>query len=60
MKIEELTPLKELAFNYVKNTLKRDIKLEDIYILLQVMYMGYAFALIFIWKSPTFSLNLRI
>ena len=32
MKIEELTPLKELAFNYVKNTLKKDIKLEDIYI----------------------------
>lgn len=31
MKIEELTPLKELAFNYVKNTLKRDIKLEDIF-----------------------------
>lgn len=30
MKIEELTPLKELAFNYVKNTLKKDIKLEDI------------------------------
>lgn len=31
MKIEELTPIKELAFNYVKNTLKEDIKLEDIY-----------------------------
>lgn len=31
MKIEELTPLKELALNYVKNTLKEDIKLEDIY-----------------------------
>lgn len=31
MKIEELTPLKELAFNYAKNTLKEDIKLEDIY-----------------------------
>lgn len=31
MRIEELSPLKELAFNYVKNTLKEDIKLEDIY-----------------------------
>lgn len=31
MKIEELTPIKELAFNYAKNTLKEDIKLEDIY-----------------------------
>lgn len=31
MKIEELTPSKELAFKYVKNTLKEDIKLEDIH-----------------------------
>ena len=31
MKIEDLTPLKELAFKYVKNTLKEDIKLEDIH-----------------------------
>lgn len=30
MRIEELSPLKELAFNYVKNTLKKDIKLEDV------------------------------
>lgn len=38
MKIEELTPLKELAFNYVKNTLKRDIKLEDIYSITSYVY----------------------
>jgi hypothetical protein len=31
MRIEELSPLKELAFNYVKNTLKEDIKLEDVH-----------------------------
>ena len=31
MKIEELTPSKKLAFKYVKNTLKEDIKLEDIH-----------------------------
>lgn len=40
MKIEELTPLKELAFNYVKNTLKRDIKLEDIYSITSYVYGG--------------------
>lgn len=38
MKIEELTPLKELAFNYVKNTLKKDIKLEDIYSIVSYVY----------------------
>ena len=38
MKIEELTPLKELAFNYVKNTLKKDIKLEDIYSITSYVY----------------------
>ena len=31
MKTEDLTPLKELAFKYVKNTLKEDVKLEDIH-----------------------------
>lgn len=46
MKIEELTPLKELAFNYVKNTLKKDIKLEDIYSITSYD-MGYVFSLIF-------------
>lgn len=30
MKIEELTPLKELVFNYAKSVLKEDIKLEDV------------------------------
>lgn len=38
MKIEELTPLKELAFNYAKNTLKKDIKLEDIYSITSYVY----------------------
>lgn len=38
MKIEELSPLKELAFNYVKNTLKKDIKLEDIYSITSYIY----------------------
>ena len=31
MKKEELTPIEELAFKYVKSTLKEDIKLEDIH-----------------------------
>lgn len=31
MKTEDLTPLKELAFKYVKNVLKEDVKLEDIH-----------------------------
>lgn len=31
MKREELTPIEELAFKYVKSTLKEDIKLEDIH-----------------------------
>ena len=31
MKTEDLTPLKELAFKYVKNNLKEDVKLEDIH-----------------------------
>lgn len=38
MKIEDLTPLKELAFNYAKNTLKKDIKLEDIYSIVSYVY----------------------
>lgn len=38
MRIEELSPLKELAFNYVKNTLKKDIKLEDIYSITSYVY----------------------
>lgn len=38
MRIEELSPLKELAFNYVKNTLKEDIKLEDIYSITSYVY----------------------
>ena len=38
MKIEELTPLKELAFNYAKNILKKDIKLEDIYSIIGYVY----------------------
>ena len=38
MKIEELTPLKELAFKYAKNTLKKDIKLEDIYSIVGYTY----------------------
>lgn len=38
MKIEELTPLKELAFNYAKNTLKKDINLEDIYSITGYVY----------------------
>lgn len=31
MKTEDLTPLKELAFKHVKNSLKEDVKLEDIH-----------------------------
>lgn len=38
MRIEELTPLKELAFNYAKNTLKKDIKLEEIYSITGYVY----------------------
>lgn len=38
MKIEDLTPLKELAFNYAKNILKKDIKLEDIYSIIGYVY----------------------
>lgn len=38
MRIEELSPLKELALDYVKNTLKKDIKLEDIYSITSYIY----------------------
>ena len=38
MRIEELSPLKELAFNYVKNTLKEDVKLEDVHSITSYVY----------------------